>query len=107
MFCAIQIELFPFRYPITCATEYFGGIEISMCTWSGIRCLPRSGIPCARRAHGIYSPIVARSVQQQFLAVLRREHDIVLALPCRGSGDCDPVTLRSPCGALRFPKEIV
>ncbi len=24
-------------YPITWATEYFGGIEISMCTWSGIR----------------------------------------------------------------------
>jgi hypothetical protein len=28
---------FPFMYPMTCATEYFGGIEISMCTWSGIR----------------------------------------------------------------------
>ena len=28
-FCAIQIELFPFRYPITSATEYFGGIDIS------------------------------------------------------------------------------
>ena len=31
-FCAIQIELFPLRYPITSATEYFGGIDISMCT---------------------------------------------------------------------------
>ena len=29
-FCAIQIELFPFRYPITSATEYFGGIDISI-----------------------------------------------------------------------------
>ena len=29
-FCAIQIELFPFKYPITSATEYFGGIEISI-----------------------------------------------------------------------------
>jgi hypothetical protein len=29
-FCAIQIELFPFRYPITSATEYFGGIDTSI-----------------------------------------------------------------------------
>jgi len=29
-FCAIQIELFPFKNPITSATEYFGGIDISM-----------------------------------------------------------------------------
>src|SRR5262249_6677082 len=36
-FCAIQIELFPFRKPITSATEYFGGIDISMCTLSGIK----------------------------------------------------------------------
>src|SRR5215471_9054675 len=36
-FCAIQIELFPFRYPITSDTEYFGGIDISMCTCSGIK----------------------------------------------------------------------
>jgi hypothetical protein len=27
---AIQIELFPFRYPINSAAEYFGGIDISM-----------------------------------------------------------------------------
>ena len=27
----------PFRYPITSATEYFGGIDIRMCAWSGIR----------------------------------------------------------------------
>jgi hypothetical protein len=31
-FCAIQIELLPFIYPMTCATAYFGGIEISICT---------------------------------------------------------------------------
>ena len=31
-FCAIQIELFPFMKPITSATEYFGGMEISMWT---------------------------------------------------------------------------
>src|SRR3974377_209184 len=37
-FCAIQIELFPFRYPITSDTEYFGGVDISMCTWSAIKC---------------------------------------------------------------------
>src|SRR5215470_11926011 len=49
MFCAIQIELFPFRYPITSATEYFGGIEISMCTWSDIRC-PSSIWHSLRRA---------------------------------------------------------
>src|SRR5271168_2308592 len=29
-FCATQIELFPLRYPITSATEYFGGIDIRM-----------------------------------------------------------------------------
>jgi hypothetical protein len=28
----IQIEPFPFRYPITSAAEYFGGIDISICT---------------------------------------------------------------------------
>src|SRR5215475_1322794 len=48
-FCAIQIELFPFKYPITSDTEYFGGIEISMCTWSGIRC-PSSIWHSLRRA---------------------------------------------------------
>src|SRR5664279_3335073 len=32
------IALFPLINPITCATAYFGGIEIIMCTWSGSRC---------------------------------------------------------------------
>ena len=27
----MQIELFPFGYPITSDTEYFGGIDISIC----------------------------------------------------------------------------
>ena len=31
------IALFPLINPITCATEYFGGIENNMCTWSAIR----------------------------------------------------------------------
>src|SRR5215468_2699001 len=39
----------PFRYPITSATEYFGGIDINMCTWSGIRC-PSSILHSLRRA---------------------------------------------------------
>ena len=29
------IALFPFRNPITSATEYFGGNDITKCTWSG------------------------------------------------------------------------
>jgi hypothetical protein len=29
----------PFDVPMTCATEYLGGIEIIICTWSAIRCL--------------------------------------------------------------------
>ena len=29
-FCAIHIELFPFMYPIICATEYLGGIDINI-----------------------------------------------------------------------------
>src|ERR1017187_551097 len=35
---AMWIADFPFGNPITCPTEYFGGIEISMGTGSGIRC---------------------------------------------------------------------
>ena len=31
------MALFPLIYPTTCATEYFGGIEINMCTWSNIK----------------------------------------------------------------------
>ena len=31
-FCAIHIELFPFMYPMICATEYLGGIDISIWT---------------------------------------------------------------------------
>ena len=31
--CAIQIEVFPFRYPITSATEYSGGITGINTTW--------------------------------------------------------------------------
>src|SRR5260370_5358682 len=30
---AIAMALFPFRNPITEATEYFGGIAMHMCTW--------------------------------------------------------------------------
>src|ERR1700756_3896928 len=43
-------------------TKYFGGIDISICTWSGIRCPSGTCTPMSR-----------------------------------GSGDYDPVTLRSPC----------
>src|SRR6185295_1693813 len=32
------IALLPLMNPTTCDTAYFGGIEISMCTWSGIKC---------------------------------------------------------------------
>ncbi|GHV91168.1 hypothetical protein AGMMS50268_16710 [Spirochaetia bacterium] len=35
---AIAIALFPLMYPTTWATEYFGGISISICTWSGYKC---------------------------------------------------------------------
>jgi len=38
---AIWIALFPLRNPTTCETEYLGGIEISICTWSGFRCPSR------------------------------------------------------------------
>src|SRR3954470_3021542 len=31
------MALLPLMQPITCDTAYFGGIEIIMCTWSGIR----------------------------------------------------------------------
>src|SRR3954453_8433408 len=31
------MALLPLMYPITCDAVYFGGIEIIMCTWSGIR----------------------------------------------------------------------
>src|SRR5215471_5701841 len=83
-FCAIQIELFPFRYPITSATEYFGGIDISICTWSGSSC--RSSIwHSLRRASSRNTVPKCRRIwpNNDLLAVLRREHDMVLALPCR------------------------
>ena len=34
----IGVALFPLMYPITCATAYFGGIAIIMCTWSDNKC---------------------------------------------------------------------
>ena len=37
-FLAIYIALFPLIYPTTCATAYFGGIDTSIWTWSGIGC---------------------------------------------------------------------
>ena len=37
-FLAIHIALLPLTYPTTCATAYLGGIDISICTWSDIRC---------------------------------------------------------------------
>ena len=37
-FLATHIALFPFINPTTWATAYFGGIDRSKCTWSGIRC---------------------------------------------------------------------
>jgi len=36
-------------YPTTCDTAYSGGIEISICTWSGIRC--PSSIRLSREEH--------------------------------------------------------
>jgi hypothetical protein len=35
LFCEIHIELFPFMYPMICATEYLGGIDISIWTFGG------------------------------------------------------------------------
>ena len=35
---AMWIALFPFMYPTTCDTEYLGGIDTSICTWSRMRC---------------------------------------------------------------------
>ena len=35
---AMWIALFPFMYPTTWDTEYFGGIDTSICTWSRIKC---------------------------------------------------------------------
>src|SRR3990170_7248064 len=32
------MALLPLMYPTTCDTAYLGGIEINMCTWSGIKC---------------------------------------------------------------------
>jgi hypothetical protein len=64
--------------------EYFGGIDISMCTWSGIRC-PSSILHSLRWAKlAEYSAQVPPDLpKQRLLAVLRREHNAVLALPCR------------------------
>jgi hypothetical protein len=59
-FFAIQIELFPFRYPITSATEYFGGIDISISTWSGIR-YPSGTCTLMSRGSGDYDPVTLRS----------------------------------------------
>jgi hypothetical protein len=55
----IQIELFPFEYQITSATEYFGGIDISICTWSGIRALLVLALAC--RVVQAYDPVTLRS----------------------------------------------
>ena len=42
-----------------------------------------SCIPCVAQARGIHFPAAAGYVKQDFLAVLWRKHDMVLALPCR------------------------
>ena len=45
------IARFPWMYPITGATEYFGGIDNIMCTWSASRCPSSTALSrgCARR----------------------------------------------------------
>ena len=35
---AMWIARFPLRYSIACTTEYFGGIDTNIWTWSGSRC---------------------------------------------------------------------
>jgi hypothetical protein len=35
---AMWMALFPFTYPTTCDTEYLGGIDTSIGTWSRIKC---------------------------------------------------------------------
>ena len=35
---AMWIALLPLMNPLTDATEYFGGTDKRMCTWSGIKC---------------------------------------------------------------------
>jgi hypothetical protein len=83
-FWAIQIEFFPCRYPVTSASEYFGGIDISMRTWSGISC-PSSIWHSLRRASSwnTVAPEPPDLPKQILVAVLRRERDMVLALSCR------------------------
>jgi len=45
-FCAIQIELFPFRYPITSATEYFGEMVSAYAGGQASGTPPVLALPC-------------------------------------------------------------
>src|SRR5271156_6500509 len=47
------IALLPLMYPTTCETAYFGGMDINICTWSGIKCPSRSSTPVAPQADEI------------------------------------------------------
>jgi hypothetical protein len=98
-FWAIQIEIFPFRYPITSATEkIFNGIDISMVGHQ----VPflNLAFACAGQARGIQCPRAAGFAQTTpSCGTSAHEHDMVLALAwylhlhgactpmSRGSGD--------------------
>ena len=59
-------------------------IRVSACAHGQASSGPlRSDIPCGEQARGIQCQVPPDLPKQHFLAVLRREHDMVLALPCR------------------------
>ena len=52
---------FSFKYPIKLETQYFGGIDNSRCTWSGIICPSNISTPFHLHKSRIYCCISTRN----------------------------------------------
>jgi len=77
------IAVFPFMNPITCATEYFGGIDINICTWSIIRCPSCISLSFCRAKSRKNHPNSRRSAYNTFFRHFGMNTIVIFAFPRR------------------------
>src|SRR6266850_5680487 len=76
------IALLPFMNPITCATEYFGGIDSSIGTWSIIRCPSWiSHSRCRANSRNTLPRCRRNCPYSLFASILRNEDDVIFTFP--------------------------
>ena len=77
------IALFPLIYPITCATEYFGGIDKHVDVIRQQMPFLHPTLPLLGQTPQHVPQVVPQAAIQGLAAILRDENDVILTLPFR------------------------